>query len=65
MNGDPAARGGVRRIVIRYADGRTVNVVPDAKRRTFSEDDVKELRKVFAKASSAVEWADVSSRPTM
>lgn len=61
----PGARGGVRRIVIRYTDGRTVNVVPDAKRKTFSEDDAKELRKIFAKASATLEWADVSSRPTM
>ncbi len=65
IKGAPGARGGVRRIVIRYADGRTVNVVPDAKRKTFSEDDAKELRKIFDKASATIEWADVSSRETM
>jgi hypothetical protein len=65
MNGDAGSRGGVRRIIIRYTDGRTVNVMPDARRKTFSEDDVKELRKILDRASSTVEWADVSSRETM
>lgn len=59
------ARGGVHRVVIRYSDGRTITVVPDARREKFSEDDAKELRKLLDKASTELEWADVSSRPTM
>lgn len=65
INGAPGERGGVKRIVIRYADGRTFNVFPDARRKTFSADDVKELRKILDKASATAEWADISSRPTM
>ncbi len=64
IQGDPEAGGGVRRFVIRYADGRTVNVVPDAKREKFSEDDAKELRKILDKASTELEWADISSHST-
>lgn len=65
LQGAADARGGVQRVVIRYADGRTTTVVPDARREMFSEDDAKELRKVLDKASSELEWADVSSRLTM
>lgn len=57
--------GAVERVVIRYADGRTINVVPDARRKRFSEDDARELRKLLDKASSDLEWADVSSKTTM
>lgn len=58
-------RGGIRRIVIRYSDGRKVNVMPDAERKTFSEDDAKELKKIFADASSSVEWAELAKRASM
>lgn len=62
---EPGKTGGIQRVVIRYTDGRTVNVMPDAKRKTFSEDDAKELRKVFDAASSTAEWAELSTRSTM
>jgi hypothetical protein len=47
----------VRRIVVRYVNGRTVAFVPESGREDFSEDDMLELAKVFTRASSAVEWA--------
>lgn len=65
MQGTPDTRGGVERVIIRYADGRSLTVVPDARRKRFSGDDAKELRKILDKASTELEWADVSSRPTM
>ncbi|MBA2693828.1 MAG: hypothetical protein H0U65_15270 [Rubrobacter sp.] len=65
MQGTADERGGVRRVIIRYADGRTINVMPDARRKQFSGDDAKEFRKILDKASTELEWADVSSRPTM
>lgn len=65
LQGPSENRGGVRRVVVRYADGRTVNIMPDAGRKAYSEDDVKELKKILEKASTDLEWADVSSRPTM
>ena len=49
----------VRRILVRYVDGRTVAFVPESGREEFSEDDMLELAKVFTRASSAVEWAEV------
>jgi hypothetical protein len=49
-------------VVVRYSDGRVLNFVPDARRTVFSEDDMLELKKVVSRASSASEWADVSSR---
>jgi hypothetical protein len=59
----PAEQGiGVSRVVVRYADGRVMNFVPDAGRDAFSEDDMLELKKVLDRASSASEWADINTR---
>jgi hypothetical protein len=46
--------------MVRYSDGRVLNFVADARRETFSEDDILELKKVLSKASSVAEWASVS-----
>lgn len=54
--------GGVTKVVIRYADGRVLNFVPDARRETFSEDDILELKKVLDQASAAAEWSDINTR---
>lgn len=53
---------GVTRIIVRYSDGRVMNFVPDARKETFSEDDMLELKKVVTRASSAAEWADINTR---
>lgn len=58
-------RGGINRIVIRYKDGRVVNVMPDASRKTFSEDDAKELKRILDKGAAAMEWDEMSRRITM
>jgi hypothetical protein len=59
---DPSgAQGGITKVVVRYSDGRVLNIVPDARREAFSEDDMLELKKVLSKASSAAEWADIST----
>ena len=60
--GSPEGRGGIRRIVLHYSDGRVMNFVPDADRETFSEDDILELKKVLSAASSKAEWADINTR---
>jgi hypothetical protein len=49
----------VRQVVVRYADGRTVTFVPEAGREDFSEDDMHELAKIFARASSTAEWSEL------
>lgn len=54
--------GGVTKIMVRYADGRVINFVPDARRETFSEDDILELKKVLDTASSKAEWSDIDTR---
>jgi hypothetical protein len=60
---DPAgAQGGMTKVMVRYSDGRLLTFVPDARREAFSEDDMLELKKVLSKASSAAEWADISTR---
>ena len=48
----------VERVVVRYSDGRTLTFVPEAGREKFSEDDMLELAKVLARASSTAEWAE-------
>ena len=59
----PVEQGvGVTRIVVRYADGRVMNFVPDAGRRAFSEDDMLELKNIIDRSSSTAEWADINTR---
>ena len=53
---------GVSRIVVRYADGRVMNFVPDVGRPSFHEDDVLELQKILDRASSNAEWSDINTR---
>jgi hypothetical protein len=62
MHGPPGSQGGITRIVVRYSDGRVLNFVPDARRGTFSEDDILELKKVLDTSSSTAEWAEISDR---
>ena len=49
----------INRVVVRYADGRTLNFVPEAGRENFSEDDMLELKKILTRASSTAEWAEL------
>ncbi|MGF1473680.1 MAG: hypothetical protein ACFB50_18310 [Rubrobacteraceae bacterium] len=65
MQGEPQPDNGVARIVIRYADGRVLNFIPDGGSDVFSEDDILELKKVLDKASATSEWAEVTERRTM
>jgi len=53
---------GITRIVVRYSDGRVVNLVPDAGRDAFSEDDILVLHNVLERAASTAEWADINTR---
>ncbi|HET7478558.1 MAG TPA: hypothetical protein VFJ72_03455 [Rubrobacteraceae bacterium] len=62
IQGAPEPDQRVVRIIVRYADGRNLDFVADASRDFFSEDDILELKKVFDRASSAAEWAEVTER---
>lgn len=57
-NSDETSQVHVERVVVRYSDGRTLTFVPEAGREKFSEDDMLELAKVLARASSTAEWAE-------
>jgi hypothetical protein len=52
----------VRKIIVRYSDGRELTFVADASREFFSEDDILELKKVFSHAAAAAEWSEVTAR---
>lgn len=62
MSSPVGSQGGISRVIIRYSDGRVLNFVADARRPTFSEDDMLELKKIITRASSAAEWADINTR---
>ncbi len=61
--GPAGSQGGIRRIVVRYSDGRVLNFDPDAGRETYSEDDILEFKEILDRASAKAEWAEVSTRP--
>ena len=63
MQGPVEREGGIRRIVVRYSDGRVLNFDPDAGRETYSEDDILEFKKMLDRASAKAEWAEISTRP--
>ena len=63
MQGPVEGQGGIRRIVVRYSDGRVLNFDPDAGRETFSEDDILEVKEILDKAAAKAEWAEISARP--
>lgn len=62
MSGPAGSQGGITRVVVRYADGRILNFVADARRPAYSEDDMLELKKVIDQAASAAEWAHINTR---
>jgi hypothetical protein len=62
MRGSPGSQGGLTKITVSYSDERVLTFVPDAGREAFSEDDLLEFKKVLERASSAAEWADISTR---
>jgi hypothetical protein len=62
MSNPAGSQGGITRVVVRYADGRVLNFVADARRPAFSEDDMLELKKVIDRAATTAEWADINTR---
>ena len=62
MSNPAGSQGGITRVVVRYADGRVLNFVADARRPAFSEDDMLELKKVIDRAASTAEWASINTR---
>lgn len=60
--GSVNSNAGVRHVEVRYGNGRVVTFLPDAGQEFFSQDDMLELQKVLVRASSAAEWAEITSR---
>ena len=48
------------KITVRYADGRTLIFVPEARRRFFDEDDALKLAEILQKASQIAEWSGIA-----
>jgi hypothetical protein len=49
------------KITVRYADGRTLLFVPEAKRQFFDEDDALKLAEIWEEASSQIsEWSGIA-----
>lgn len=61
-SGESKTGVGVSRVVVRYDDGRVMNFIPDARRPSFREDDVLELKKILTRAASSAEWSDINTR---
>ena len=51
----------ISRVVVRYADGRTLTFVPEAGRANFSEDDMLEFVRILTRASSVAEWTEAGA----
>jgi hypothetical protein len=51
-------------IMVRYADGRELVFVPEARRRFFDEDDALKLAEILEKSSQIAEWSGVEERYT-
>ena len=48
------------KITVRYADGDTLILVTDARRRYFDEDDALKLAEIWEKASQIAEWSGIA-----
>ena len=48
------------KITVRYADGRTLTFVPEARRAFFDEDDALKLAEIIEKASQIAEWSGIA-----
>lgn len=62
LQGPPPGSAGVKRIVVRYSDGRELVFLPEGGRRGFSGDDALQLAEVLDMASSRSEWAEASEQ---
>ena len=52
----------IRRIEVRYSDGRVMSFVAEAGREFFSEDDGMKLTEILEKTSAIAEWGYLSDR---
>ena len=50
----------IRRIEVRYSDGRVRSFMAEGGREFFSQDDTKTVQKLLNKTSATAEWADLS-----
>ena len=48
------------KITVRYADGRTLIFVPEAKGQFFDEDDALKLAEIWEASSQISEWSGIA-----
>ena len=60
--GPPPQGAGVKRIVLRYSDGREYVFLPEGGRRGFSGDDALQMAEILDRASGRSEWAEVTEQ---
>lgn len=62
LQGPPPPESTIRRIVIRYTDGREDVYLPEGGRDGFSGDDAQQMAEILDKASGRSEWAEISEQ---
>lgn len=62
LKGAPPESAGVKRIVMRYSDGRELVFLPEGGRRGFSGDDARQMAEILDMASARSEWAEASEQ---
>lgn len=62
LKGAPPQGAGVRRMVLRYSDGREYVFLPEGGRSGFSGDDALQMAEILDMASARAEWAEVSEQ---
>lgn len=62
LKGPPPESAGVKRIVMRYTDGRELAFLPEGGRGGFSTDDALQMAEILDMASARSEWAEVSEQ---
>ncbi len=59
-SGDPrVSEMSIRRVSVRYGDGRRMNFIPEAREEFFSQDDLQGVVGILRKSSSALEWGQM------
>lgn len=62
LKGAPPQSSGIKRIVLRYSDGREFVFLPEGGRSGFSGDDALQIAEILDMASARSEWAEISDQ---
>jgi len=62
LSGAPPQSAGIKRIVVRYGDGRELHFMPEGGRKGFSGDDALQMAEILDMASARSEWSEISDQ---